>query len=245
MDASFFKKSRQPPLIEPWDVGSENNKVDRFRRIYNEFIAKEDYYDEGRLENMVKKVGKGVVRDGGDDEDDDESYGGAGDMKVGGEVGWTGEEKGEEDGKYLKAVEDPSVKSYQDVERLMKKFKSSNNLNKNVEDTNNLQQLYNNNDYSYGNSENSIYGNSYGNSRNGITSSSKSYGKLGTSSNSYDKLGDSNGGNSYDKLGSNGSSYGKLKKRDRWQGFCFKRTRSGRRLPYICWRESKKSLKEV
>jgi len=25
-------------------------------------------------------------------------------------------------------------------------------------------------------------------------------------------------------------------KRGRWQGFCFRRTRSGRILPYICWK---------
>ena len=30
---------------------------------------------------------------------------------------------------------------------------------------------------------------------------------------------------------------GSLEKRGRWQGFCFRRTRSGRRLPYICWRD--------
>lgn len=28
------------------------------------------------------------------------------------------------------------------------------------------------------------------------------------------------------------------KKRGRWQGFCFRRTRSGRILPYICWKGS-------
>lgn len=27
-------------------------------------------------------------------------------------------------------------------------------------------------------------------------------------------------------------------KRGRWQGFCFRRTRSGRILPYICWKGS-------
>jgi len=29
-------------------------------------------------------------------------------------------------------------------------------------------------------------------------------------------------------------------KRGRWQGFCFKRTRSGRFLPYICWKGDRK-----
>lgn len=29
-------------------------------------------------------------------------------------------------------------------------------------------------------------------------------------------------------------------KRGRWQGFCFRRTRSGRFLPYICWKGDKK-----
>jgi hypothetical protein len=29
-----------------------------------------------------------------------------------------------------------------------------------------------------------------------------------------------------------------LQKRGRWQGFCFRRTRSGRILPYICWKGS-------
>jgi len=28
----------------------------------------------------------------------------------------------------------------------------------------------------------------------------------------------------------------KMEKRGRWQGFCFRRTRSGRFLPYICWK---------
>merc|ERR1712141_699116 len=28
----------------------------------------------------------------------------------------------------------------------------------------------------------------------------------------------------------------KKDKRGRWQGFCFRRTRSGRVLPYICWK---------
>jgi len=28
----------------------------------------------------------------------------------------------------------------------------------------------------------------------------------------------------------------KKDKRGRWQGFCFRRTRSGRFLPYICWK---------
>jgi len=28
----------------------------------------------------------------------------------------------------------------------------------------------------------------------------------------------------------------KVDKRGRWQGFCFRRTRSGRFLPYICWK---------
>lgn len=28
-------------------------------------------------------------------------------------------------------------------------------------------------------------------------------------------------------------------KRGRWQGFCFRRTRSGRFLPYICWKGGK------
>jgi len=27
-----------------------------------------------------------------------------------------------------------------------------------------------------------------------------------------------------------------MDKRGRWQGFCFRRTRSGRFLPYICWK---------
>ncbi len=27
-----------------------------------------------------------------------------------------------------------------------------------------------------------------------------------------------------------------MEKRGRWQGFCFRRTRSGRFLPYICWK---------
>ena len=27
-----------------------------------------------------------------------------------------------------------------------------------------------------------------------------------------------------------------VEKRGRWQGFCFRRTRSGRFLPYICWK---------
>lgn len=29
-------------------------------------------------------------------------------------------------------------------------------------------------------------------------------------------------------------------KRGRWQGFCFRRTRSGRFLPYICWKGGRK-----
>lgn len=29
-------------------------------------------------------------------------------------------------------------------------------------------------------------------------------------------------------------------KRGRWQGFCFRKTRSGRFLPYICWKGGKK-----
>lgn len=29
-------------------------------------------------------------------------------------------------------------------------------------------------------------------------------------------------------------------KRGRWQGFCFKRTRNGRFLPYICWKGDRK-----
>jgi hypothetical protein len=29
-------------------------------------------------------------------------------------------------------------------------------------------------------------------------------------------------------------------KRGRWQGFCFRRTRSGRFLPYICWKGARK-----
>lgn len=29
-------------------------------------------------------------------------------------------------------------------------------------------------------------------------------------------------------------------KRGRWQGFCFRRTRSGRFLPYICWKGDRK-----
>ena len=29
-------------------------------------------------------------------------------------------------------------------------------------------------------------------------------------------------------------------KRGRWQGFCFRRTRSGRFLPYICWKGDNK-----
>lgn len=29
-------------------------------------------------------------------------------------------------------------------------------------------------------------------------------------------------------------------KRGRWQGFCFRRTRSGRYLPYICWKGDRK-----
>jgi len=29
-------------------------------------------------------------------------------------------------------------------------------------------------------------------------------------------------------------------KRRRWQGFCFRKTRSGRFLPYICWKGGKK-----
>lgn len=28
----------------------------------------------------------------------------------------------------------------------------------------------------------------------------------------------------------------RVDKRGRWQGFCFRRTRSGRFLPYICWK---------
>jgi len=30
-------------------------------------------------------------------------------------------------------------------------------------------------------------------------------------------------------------------KRGRWQGFCFRRTRSGRFLPYICWKDDNNS----
>lgn len=30
------------------------------------------------------------------------------------------------------------------------------------------------------------------------------------------------------------------KKRGRWQGFCFRRTRNGRFLPYICWKGDRK-----
>jgi hypothetical protein len=29
-------------------------------------------------------------------------------------------------------------------------------------------------------------------------------------------------------------------KRGRWQGFCFRRTRNGRFLPYICWKGDRK-----
>lgn len=29
-------------------------------------------------------------------------------------------------------------------------------------------------------------------------------------------------------------------KRGRWQGFCFRRTKSGRFLPYICWKGDRK-----
>lgn len=39
----------------------------------------------------------------------------------------------------------------------------------------------------------------------------------------------------YDELGLN---LREAKKRGRWQGFCFRRTRSGRILPYICWKGS-------
>lgn len=32
----------------------------------------------------------------------------------------------------------------------------------------------------------------------------------------------------------------KKAKRGRWQGFCFRRTRNGRFLPYICWKGDRK-----
>lgn len=32
----------------------------------------------------------------------------------------------------------------------------------------------------------------------------------------------------------------KMAKRGRWQGFCFRRTRTGRFLPYICWKGDRK-----
>lgn len=32
----------------------------------------------------------------------------------------------------------------------------------------------------------------------------------------------------------------KATKRGRWQGFCFRRTKSGRYLPYICWKGDRK-----
>jgi len=38
----------------------------------------------------------------------------------------------------------------------------------------------------------------------------------------------------YDELGDVGDV--REVKRGRWQGFCFRRTRSGRILPYICWK---------
>lgn len=36
------------------------------------------------------------------------------------------------------------------------------------------------------------------------------------------------------------SSLDTKEKRGRWQGFCFRRTKSGRFLPYICWKGDRK-----